>query len=152
MKAFLGTSVLVAAFYGEHQHHGPSFALFVRQKKPTACTAAHCLVEVYSVLTGMPGKDKASPDEALHFLRGDVRDRLTLITLDAAEYVKTIEGAAGAGISGGAIYDAIIGRCAVNAKAKTIYTWNVRHFIRLGAEVASRVRTPTAGGDESAIY
>jgi predicted nucleic acid-binding protein len=108
MKAFLDTSVLVAAFSGEHQHHGPSFALFVRQKKSTACTAAYCLAGVYSVLTGMPGKDKASPDEALLFL-GDVRDRLTLITLDATEYVKTIEAAAGAGISGGAINDALTG-------------------------------------------
>ena len=60
MKAFLDTSVLVAAFYGEHQHHESSLALLVRQKKPTACTAAHCLAEVYSVLTGMPGKDRES--------------------------------------------------------------------------------------------
>jgi hypothetical protein len=34
----------------------------------------------------------------------------------------------------------IIGRCAVKAKAETIYTWNVKHFNRL--DVASRVKTP----------
>jgi hypothetical protein len=105
MKVFLDTSVLVAAFYGEHQHHAPGFALFVRQKKATACTAAHCQAEVYSVLTGMPGKDRASPDEALLFL-GDVRDRLTTIALEETEYIKGIEEAAGGGICGGAIYDA----------------------------------------------
>jgi predicted nucleic acid-binding protein len=141
MKAFLDTSVLVATFYGEHQHHEPSFALFVRHKKPTACTAAHCLAEVYAVLTGMPGKDRASPDEALLFL-SDVRERLTTVALDGTEYIKAIEEAAGGGICGGTIYDAIIGRCAVKAEAETIYTWNVKHFIRLGAEVASRVKTP----------
>src|ERR1022692_4723301 len=75
------------------------FALFVRQKKATACTAAHCQAEVYSVLTGMPGKDRASPDEALLFL-GDVRDRLTTIALEETEYIKGIEEAAGGGICG----------------------------------------------------
>ena len=141
MKAFLDTSVLVATFYGEHQHHESSFALFVRQKKPTACTAAYCLAEVYSVLTGMPGKDRASPDEALLFL-SDVRERLATVALDETEYIKAIEEAAGGGICGGTSYDAIIGRCALKAKAETIYTWNARHFNRLGADVASRVKTP----------
>ncbi len=141
MKAFLDTSVLVATFYGDHQHHEPSFALFVRQKKQTACTAAHCLAEVYSVLTGMPGKDRASPDEALLFL-SCVRDRLTLIALEDTEYFKAMEEAAEGGICGGAIYDAVIGRCAVKAEAETMYTWNVKHFNRLGANVAPRVRTP----------
>ena len=145
MRAFLDTSVLVATFYGEHQHHEPSFSLFIRQKKTTAYTAAHCLAEVYSVLTGMPGKDKASPDEALLFLR-DVRERLTMIALDETEYIKVIEEASGSGICGGAIYDAITGRCAVKAKAEAIYTWNVRHFISLGADVAKRVKTPAADG------
>src|ERR1017187_8950151 len=105
MKAFLDTSVLVATFYGEHEYHDPSMALFIRLNKKTGCTAAHCLAEVYSVLTGMPGKDRVSPDEALLFL-GDVRDRLTTIALEETEYIKGIEEAAGGGICGGAIYDA----------------------------------------------
>jgi predicted nucleic acid-binding protein len=110
-------------------------------KKSTACTAAHCLAEVYSVVTEMPGKNRSSPDEALLFLR-DVRERLALITLDELEYFKVLEDAASAGISGGTAYDAIIAHCALKAKAKTIYTWNVKHFNRLGEPVASRVRQP----------
>lgn len=141
MKAFFDTSVLVAAFYGEHEHHEPSFALFLRHKKQTGCTAAHCLAEVYSVLTGMGGKDRASPDEALLFLT-DVRDRLTLITLDEEEYFQLLENASANGISGGTIYDAIPARCALKAEAETIYTWNVKHFSRLGGDVASRAKTP----------
>ncbi len=141
MKAFLDTSVLVATFYGEHEHHEPSFNLFLQQKKSTGCTAAHCLTEVYSVVTGMPGKNRSSPDEALLFL-SDVRDRLELITLDAIEYFKVLENAVSSGISGGAAYDAIIAHCALKAKARTIYTWNVKHFNRLGEQVASRIRQP----------
>jgi len=73
MKAVLDTSVLVAAFYGDHEHHEPSVSLYARQSKATACTAAHCFVEFYAVVTCMPGKARASPDEALLFLSDDRR-------------------------------------------------------------------------------
>jgi len=141
VKSFLDTSVLVATFYGDHEHHAASFGLFSQQRKATACTAAHCLAEVYAVVTGMPGKDRASPDEALLFLR-DVRDRLTMVTLDEIEYFKVLEHAAATAVSGGTTYDAIVAQCALKAKAQTIYTWNLKHFNRLGENVASRVRRP----------
>lgn len=133
--------MLVATFYGEHEHHERSFGLFLQQKKTTACTAAHCLAEVYSVVTGMPGKDRASPDEALLFLR-DVRERLTMLTLNEREYFKVLQDAAAAGISGGTTYDAIIAQCALKAKAQTVYTWNLKHFARVGPQIVSRIREP----------
>lgn len=141
MKAFIDTSVLVAAFYDEHEHHEPSFELFSQQEKSKACTAAHCLAEVYAVITGMPGKDRAGPDEALLFL-GDVRRHLSTVALDEKEYFKVLEDAAAAGIVGGTVYDAIIARCAQKAEAQSIYTWNAKHFNRLGESVAARVRQP----------
>ena len=141
MKAFLDTSVLVAAFYYGHEHHRSSFELFLSQDKKSGCTGAHSLAEVYSTLTGMPGKDRASGDEALLFL-GNVCDRLTIVSLEAKEYVTALEAAAAAGVTGGGIYDAILGHCALKAKAESIYTWNVRHFARLGNEIATRVKTP----------
>ena len=64
MRAFLDTSVLVAAFYGDHEHHDSSIELFLRYRKHEACCAAHSLAEVYASLTGMPGKNRATPDEA----------------------------------------------------------------------------------------
>jgi len=81
VKAFLDTSVLVATFYDGHEHHKASFELFVNQEKERGCAAAHTLAEVYSVLTGMPGKGRASGDEALLFL-GNIRDRPTIVSLD----------------------------------------------------------------------
>ena len=141
MKAFLDTSVLVAAFYGEHELHEASFEILRRQKKQTGCAAAHGLSEVYSVITGMPGKDRASPDEALLFL-GDVRERLTVVTLTDEEYVQILQQAAAAGVIGGGIFDAVLAGCAMKAKAEAIFTWNVKHFNRLGSEVAARVKTP----------
>ncbi len=141
MKAFLDTSVLVATFYGDHEHHEPSFGLFVRQDKKNACVAAHSLAEVYSVLTGMPGKDRASSDEALLFL-GNVHERLTIVALDQDEYFRIIEAASAAGVSGGGIYDYLLAACAMKAKAESIYTWNLKHFTHLGPEIAALVKTP----------
>jgi len=142
VKAFLDTSVLVATFYGEHEHHAESMALFLRQQKKAASTAAHCLAEVYAVLTRMPGKDRVNPEEAQLFL-GDIRERLTVVTLDEAEYVEALAGAADCGVVGGGVYDALIARCAGKVRAEALYTWNLKHFTRLGRDIAARVKTPS---------
>ncbi len=141
MKAFLDTSVLVATFYADHEHHGPSIELFLRYEKARACCGAHSLAEVYAALTGMPGKDRASPDEAMLFL-GNVRERLGVVALTDREYFKAVEASAGAGVVGGGIYDALLAQCALKSGAEKIYTGNVKHFRRLGADIAGRVVTP----------
>jgi len=38
--------------------------------------------------------------------------------------------------------DMLIARCAVKAGAATLLTWNVRHFVRLGQDIARLVKTP----------
>lgn len=141
MKSFLDTSVLVATFYGDHEHHEPSIDVFLRHGKDESCCAAHSLAEVYASLTGMPGKERASADEALLFL-ATVREHLTIVTLTEEEYASALEASAANGIVGGGIYDALVAHCAVKAGAEAIYTWNVKHFKRLGAEIAKRVTTP----------
>jgi predicted nucleic acid-binding protein len=133
--------VLVATFYGEHENHERSFNLFSAQQKISGCTAAHCLTEVYSVVTRMPGRNRASPDEAMLFLQ-NARERLSLVMLDDAEYFNVLEDAAATGISGGTIYDAVIARCALKAQVQQLYTWNTKHFVRLGEHVAALVRQP----------
>ena len=99
MKAFLDTSVLVAAFYGGHEHHDASIELFLRYRKHEVCCAAHSLAEVYASLTGMPGKNRATPDEALLFL-GNIRERLSLVAPNADEYFEIVEASAAAGATG----------------------------------------------------
>jgi predicted nucleic acid-binding protein len=141
LKSFFDTSVLVAGFYGDHQQHEASAARLVRQKPSTGCTAAHCLAEFYATVTGMPGKKRASPAEALLFLR-DIADRLTSISLEPREYAEVIETSAGIGISGGTIYDALIARCASKSGASEIFTLNIRHFQLLGSDIAPRIRIP----------
>ena len=143
MKAFLDTSVLVATFYADHEHHPPSMNLFLRFGKPDVCCGTHSLAEMYATLTGMPDQRRVSGDEALLFLN-DIRERLTLVALDALEYFQMAEASAAGGLAGGAIYDAILGHCALKAKAKVIYTWNTKDFLRLSPAIAGRVKHPDA--------
>ncbi len=141
MKAFFDTSVLVATFHGDHEHHGPSLNVFLKYSRRDAAASAHSLAEVFATLTAFPGKHRVAPDQAMLFLE-TMRERLTLVTLSEDDYYDAIEAASAQAIAGGAIYDALLARCALKVKAETLYTWNVRDFERLGPEVARRVRTP----------
>jgi predicted nucleic acid-binding protein len=141
VRSFFDTSVLVATFVDVHEHHERSFALFTGADRKTACCAAHSLAELYATLTRLPGKARLSADQALLFL-DSVEERLEIVSLDVREYRMAIQDAANAGIVGGTIYDALIGWCALKARATRIYTWDVADFQRLGAEIAEKVRTP----------
>ena len=141
MKGFFDTSVLVPVFYGDHVHHKASLDLFIKFDKSTGCCGAHSLAEVYSTLTRMPGKHRISAEQAMLFVVG-IRQRLSVIALDADEYADALEAAAALGIVGGGIYDAMLARCALKAKARVIYSWNVRHYALCGPDVVQRLRTP----------
>lgn len=142
MKSFLDTSVLVAAFYGDHPRHESSLKLLADASRSNTCCAAHSLAEVYAVMTRLPVRPPIAPDQVMLFLE-TMRERLTIVALDAAEYFAAIEQAGGEGVSGGKIHDALILRCALQSRAEDIYTWNVADFKRLcPPEAAKRIRTP----------
>jgi len=141
MKGFFDTSALVPVFYGDHVHHHASLARFVQFHKSTGCCGAHSLAEVYSTLTRMPGKHRISGDQAMLFI-GSIRERLSIVALTGDEYADALEASATRGIVGGAIYDAMLARCATKAKVEAIYTWNARHYSLCGQEVSRLLRTP----------
>jgi predicted nucleic acid-binding protein len=141
MKWFFDTSVLIPTFLEDHEHHKASLSAFLEADRRSSCCAAHSLAEVYSTLTRLPGRHRLSGEQVLLFLE-NIRERLTLVTLDPEEYFATAEEAAAAGIVGGAIDDALLAQCALKSRAETIYTWNVKHFQRLNSEIARRVKTP----------
>lgn len=82
-----------------------------------------------------------SAEQALLFLES-VCERLELVSLDPQEYRKAIHEAAGAGVVGGAIYDALLVECGRKTRATTILTWNLTHFQRIGRDIADRVQNP----------
>jgi predicted nucleic acid-binding protein len=141
VKAFFDTSVLVAAVLAAHEHHDRSLAVFAGADRKTASCAAHTLAELYATLTRLPGKHRISGDQALLVL-DEVEKRLEVVFLDAREYRLAIDQSAKGGICGGAIYDALLGHCALKAGASKIFTWDVGDFQRSGPEIAAKVRTP----------
>ncbi len=141
MRYFFDTSVLVAAFLEAHPHHEPSLEAYQIASRKSGCCAAHSLAEVYSTVTRMPLPFRVSGDQA-KLLLDSMHEHLTLIALDADEYLSAITDAAEAGIVGGRIYDALLARCALKSKAEIVYTWDVEHFRQMGDEVAKRVREP----------
>ena len=141
MKAFLDTSVLLATFYADHEHHAASIDLFLRFGRDNTCCGAHSLAEVYAILTSMPTPRRVSGDQALLFL-GNIGEKLTLVSLETHEYFRAAVACAEAGLAGGAIDDAILGHCALKARAEVLYTWNTKDFLRLPTAIASRVKTP----------
>ena len=141
MKWFVDTSVLVPVFIPGHIHHERSFDLFSRSAISQAGCAAHTLTEVYATVTRIPGRHRASGEQALRFLEA-IEERFRPVALDVSEYRAAIREAAALGIVGGTSYDVLIGACARKAKAEVIYSWNTQHFLRLGPEIASRIRLP----------
>jgi predicted nucleic acid-binding protein len=141
VKWFFDTSVLIPAFIEDHKDHDRCLAVYASSHKRIACCAAHSLAEVYAGMTRLPGVFRASPAQAILFL-ADIEERLTIVSLDSAEYLTTIRQASAKGILGATIYDPLLAACAIKARAETIYTNNERHFRMLGPEVASRAVKP----------
>ena len=141
MKAFFDTSVLIAAFWRGHPDHEVSVKLLGAASKKESSCAVHTLAEVYAGMTVLPVRPLIPPEQVLLFVE-EVRDRLTLVTLDEAEYFDTIRKTAEQGFTSGRVYDALLLRCAAKAKAQAIYTWNLKHFQAIAPELASRIRTP----------
>jgi predicted nucleic acid-binding protein len=141
MKAFLDTSVLVAVFLGDHVHHAPSLAVFNQFAKTDVGCGAHSLVEVYSTLTRLPGKHRIGGEQAMLFIES-IRERLTVVGLMPEEYFAMLRANAAMGISGGAIYDALLACCALKSGASVLYTWNLRHYGQLGPKITPLLKTP----------
>lgn len=141
MRAFVDTSVLLAAANADHIHHGSSHELMLSLRPRRDACAAHSLAELYSTLTRMPFPQRRNASQAILFV-ADVQARLTPIALAPEEYFAAISEYSAMGMVGGAIYDALIARCALKARAEKIFTWNVRHFRQFGPEVEKKLRTP----------
>ena len=133
--------MLVAVFLENHEHHDRSFLCFSNTDPKGGCCAAHTLAELYSTLTRMPGKFRLSTDQILLFLES-LEERLEIVPLDVQDYRQAIEAAARTGITGGTIYDALLGWCALKAGVDRIYTWNLDHYRNLGSEIARKAQTP----------
>ena len=110
----LDTSVVVAAFASWHEAHTSAVVLLARGPR----LPAHVMLEAYSVLTRLPPPHRSPSDVVAAFLRQ--RFRGLPLTLPASAQAALVEQVSQTGLSGGAIYDALIAATAKHAGATLI--------------------------------
>ena len=100
------TSIVVAAFASWHEHHSAADS----EVDGTARLVAHCAIEAFSVLTRLPPPHRVSGHLVRDFLAARFPD--PYVGLDSAHYHGLIPRLVQLGISGGAVYDALIAETA----------------------------------------
>ncbi len=93
--------------------------------------AAPAFIEAYSVLTRLPPPRRISPLGGRQLLNRLMVKVSEFVALEPEDYRRLIENAPERAISGGGIYDAVIGACAIAARVDAILTFNDRQFLRL---------------------
>jgi len=141
MREFFDTSVLIAAFWAGHPDHLASLKRLSAASRVRSACGIHTLAEVYATMTALPVKPPIPPEQVMLFA-SEVRDRLTLVSLDDSEYFEAIKTSAERGFTSGRVYDALLLACAVKVRAQIIYTWNLGHFRAIAPQLGSRIRTP----------
>jgi predicted nucleic acid-binding protein len=145
MKVFLDTSVLVSAVVKQHVFHERSFAVLdrIHNEKDEGIVSAHSLAEMYAVLTKLPPPYRHTPEQALLSIEENVLKHFKTIGLAGSEYSALLREAAGSGIQGGTVYDALLLKSATKAGAETIYTLNLKHFQAIASpDVVAKLSAP----------
>ncbi|MDO5499067.1 MAG: type II toxin-antitoxin system VapC family toxin [Propionibacteriaceae bacterium] len=109
------TSVAVAALDSGHTAHGACLTA-VQDNRPAL--AGHAAFEVFSVLTRMPGAIRVDPTDAATLMQR-VFPHLAWLSPDG--HTQLLPRLAVVGISGGAVYDALVGAAAHEA-GRTLLT------------------------------
>jgi len=103
------TSVVVAGFASWHEGHAGALAALAEGPR----LPAHVALEAYSVLTRLPPPHRATAGIVLSFIERRFPD--ALLTLPASAHRRMLKDAAEAGITGGALYDALVAATARHA-------------------------------------
>lgn len=114
----------------------------MRYGEDVGVVSAHSLAEVYSILTTLPVHPKISPSDAQQLIASNIFNVLEVVFLSDTDYVQVIEYLSAHGIVGGATYDAIILRAAINANVDQIITLNGKDFCRVYPELAGKIIAP----------
>lgn len=104
--ALLDTSTAIALIVEDHEAHATTLAA-VRGRR--LGLAGHAWFETYSVLTRLPGGLRRSPADVVRLLAHNFPASAFLAEVESAELGPEL---ARLGVSGGAVYDALVGAAA----------------------------------------
>lgn len=141
MRILLDTSVLVAALLGQHPRHAPSLAslLEARREEEGLWVASHSLAELYAVLTRFPVRPHVPPGVARRLVHENLLREAHVIDLDASDYAAVLDRMADHGLTGGAVYDALVVQAALKADVDRLRTWNAADFRRVWPDAGARL-------------
>ncbi len=144
MKIVFDTSVLVAALLEAHRHHQRAHVWLhaVVDKTFEGAFSRHALAETWSVLTRIPLKPRLSGTEALRALKRLEEKGFTLIDLPREIYDEALRRCSDAGLTSGAIFDALHLVAAETVGADLMLTFNVKDFVRLAGEESPTILAP----------
>ncbi len=128
------TSVIVSALLSWHEFHDVALAALVTARDEPGgklLVPAPALVEAYAVMTRLPAPHRLSPVAAVEILSGSFEDHAEIVSLSGSETWRFLHDTVGAGLTGGATYDALIVRCARQGRATSMLTLDRRDFERL---------------------
>lgn len=144
MKVLLDTSVLVAALVEPHPEHPRALPWLTKAKLKSSqlVISSHSIAELYAVLSTLPVSPRISPGLAWRLIRESIELHASIISLTSSEYLATVKHLSDLGLSGGAVYDALIVKAAQKSGVDRIVTFNINDFKRVWPEGASRIVSP----------
>jgi predicted nucleic acid-binding protein len=145
VKVFSDTNVLIAAVIKQHIDHERSFAVLerIQSGKDDGAISAHSLAEMYAVMTKLPVPYRHTPEQALLSIEENVLKYFKTVSCSGNDYATLLREAAGIGLLGGMIYDALLMKCASKAEVDRVYTLNLKHFQTIASpEMAAVLSAP----------
>ena len=142
VRVLLDSDVLVAALHPRHPAHQRAIPWLARAAEGDvrAVVAADSLAQVYRVLTTVSFGRRLSPELAASVIGTSIVSRCDVRALGARRNFACIRAASRRGITGGAVYDALIAEVGRAARVEAIVTFNVGDFRRVAPDLT--VTTP----------
>lgn len=110
----IDSSVAIAGFASWHEHHAVARKVLARRPR----LVAHAAIETYSVLTRLPPPHRAQAGIVAEYLRQRFPD--PLLGLAADRHLDLVAALAQRQITGGQVYDALIGLAAAEHGATLV--------------------------------
>ena len=144
MKILFDTSVLVAALVQPHplHHRALSWLKKAKAEEFDLIVSSHTIAELYAVLSTLPVSPRITPGLAWRLIHESVEPVASVISLSSSDYLATIKRMSDLGISGGAVYDALIVKTARKSEVDRVLTFNGNDFKRIWPEGETRIAAP----------
>ncbi len=144
MRVFVDTSFLIPAFVEEHPNHQRTLPWIrkILRKNVVAGLSSHSIAEAYSVLTTIPVLPRISPSAANQMISKNLLSRFDIIELTSDDYCQAIRLAGERELTGGVIFDVLIGIGFERFNADVLLTFNIRDFIRIFPDRENCIQSP----------